>query len=258
LAGAGWGWGGGRRAAAGALAGLLCLIKPQYGGLLVWGLLRRQGRFTLAAGVTAAAGLGVSVALFGLGNHLNYLRVLSFLSRHGEGYYPNQSLNGLLNRLLGNGNNLEWDGEGFPPYNPLVFAGTTAGSVLLLGLALLRPVRRPLRGSALDLGTAAVCCTLASPVAWDHHYGVFLPVYAVLFAALRRHGAGRASWLALGASFALTSNLFPFVNRWPAAPLNLLQSYTFFGGLLALGLLCCFRPGKGRGGAGPLDALLSP
>jgi hypothetical protein len=232
-----WCWVRGWRAAAGALAGLLCLIKPQYAVLLLWGVLRRQGRFVLAAGITAAAGLGVSLALIGPAHHLNYFRVLSFLSHHGEAYYPNQSLNGLLNRLLGNGNNLKWDGQGFAPYHPVVYAGTMAGSLALLALALLGPVRRPLRGSALDLGMAAVCCTLASPVAWDHHYGVFLPVYAVLFDALRQGGAGRGAWLALGTSFALTANLFLFTNRWAATPVNFVQSYMLFGGLLAVGLL---------------------
>jgi hypothetical protein len=232
-----WCWVRERRAAAGGLAGLLCLIKPHYGVLLLWGALRRQGRFVVAAGITAGVGLGVSLALIGPAHHLNYFRVLSFLSRHGETYYPNQSLNGLLNRLLGNGNNLEWDGQGFAPYHPVVYAGTMAGSLALLALALLGPIRRPLRGSALDLGMAAVCCTLASPVAWDHHYGVFLPVYAVLFGALRQGGAGRGAWLALGTSFALTANLFLFTNRWAATPVNFVQSYMLFGGLLAVALL---------------------
>jgi alpha-1,2-mannosyltransferase len=236
-----WCWVRGRRTAAGALAGLLCLVKPQFAVLLLWGLLRRQGRFVLAGTAAAAAGLVLSLALFGLPNHLNCLRVLSFLSHHGESFYPNQSINGLLHRLLGNGNNLEWNGTAFPPYHPVVHAGTAAGSAVLLALGLLGPLRRQGRGSALDLGVAALCCTLASPVAWEHHYGVFLPVYAVLYAALRRQGAGPVSWLALGTSFALTGNLFLFLNRWTAAPFNLLQSYAFFGGLLALGLVYRFR-----------------
>jgi hypothetical protein len=192
-----WCWVVGWRTAAGVLAGMLCLIKPQYGVLLLWGLLRRQGRFVLAGALTGAAGLAVSVALFGLANHLNYFRVLSFIARHGESFYPNQSVNGLLHRLLGNGNNLEWEKAAFAPYHPFVYYGTTISSLALLALGLFG-LRRQGRGSALDLGMAALCCTLASPVAWEHHYGVFLPVYAVLYTALLRQGAGKAAWLVLG------------------------------------------------------------
>jgi len=36
----------------------------------------------------------VSVWRYGLHNHLAYLGVLSFLSRHGEQFYPNNSING--------------------------------------------------------------------------------------------------------------------------------------------------------------------
>ncbi len=235
-----WCWVTGRRAAAGVLVGLSCLIKPQSGVLLLWGVLRRQGRFVLAGGIAAAAGLGLSLALFGLGNHLNYFRVLSYIARHGESYYANQSLNGLLHRLLGNGNNLEWDQAAFAPYHPLVHAGTTIGSLALLALGLFG-LRRQGRGSALDLGLAALCGTLASPVAWEHHYGVFLPVYAALYAALLSRGAGRAAWWLLGISFALTGNRLAFLDGCPAVPFNLVQSYVFFGGLLAVGLVYRFR-----------------
>jgi hypothetical protein len=231
-----WCWVTRRRAGAGVAVALMCLLKPQYGVLVLWGLLRRQWSFVTAAAVTAAVGLAASLALFGLGNHLDYLRVLSYIARHGESYHANQSINGLLNRLLHNGPNLEWDGSAFAPFHPLVYGCTLASSLALLAVALLGP-RRQGHGSVLDLGVAAAAATLASPVAWDHHYGVLLPVYAALFGALWRTGAGRRAWVVLGASFALTANLFPFTTRTAATPLNFVQSYMLLGGLLVLGLL---------------------
>jgi hypothetical protein len=234
-------WVAGYRTTGGALVGVVCLIKPQYAILLLWGAARRQWRFTLAAAATGVAGLVVSVHLFGLGNHRDYLGVLSFIARHGEGFYANQSVNGLLNRLLFNGPNLDWDGESFAPYHPAVYAGTAFSSLLLIGLALLWPVRRTARGSALDLGVALVTCTLASPVAWEHHYGVLVGVYAVLFAALYQARASAGAWCALAVSYALTSNFLSGINRVADGPWNFLQSYVLAGGLLVLALLYHWR-----------------
>jgi hypothetical protein len=229
-----WCHAAGRMRTAGALAGLMCLIKPQYAFLVLWGMLRRQWPFVAAAALTGAAGLAISLALFGIANHLDYLGVLSYLARHGESFYPNQSVNGMLHRLLGNGNNLEWDAHAFPPFHPVVWIGTAAASVVLLGLALFWPVRRSGRGSTLDLGVAALSCTLASPVAWEHHYGVFLPVYALLFGVLGSRQGGSMALVLLGISYALTANFFVGLTRLTASPVNLLQSYTLAGGLLAL------------------------
>ncbi len=212
-----------------------------HGLVLVWGALRRQGRFVLAALGASAGGLVLSVGLCGFANHLDYLSVLSFIARHGEHLYANQSINGLLNRLLDNGSNLDWDWHGFAPFHPAVWAGTTASSLILIVLGLFGPVSRGARGSTLDLGTIALTCTLASPVAWEHHYGVLLPVYAVLFGTLCRLPRPGTGLAVLGVSYALTSNCFPMLNRLAATPLNFLQSCTLAGGLLALGLLYRLR-----------------
>jgi hypothetical protein len=236
-----WCWIANQKGTAGVLAGTMCLIKPQYAILLLWGTLRGQGRFVLAAVLTGLAGLAVSVWQFGLANHLDYLRVLSFLARHGESFYPNQSVNGLLNRMLFNGNNLVWDEHGFPPFHPVVWAGTMAASVTLLGLALYPPRHRQARGSALDLGVAALTCTLASPVAWEHHYGVLLPVYALLFGVLYQHGGIRWGLGVLAVSYALTGNFLLVLNCFADTPFNFLQSYALVGGLLALGLAYRWR-----------------
>jgi len=71
----------------------------------------------------------------------------------------------------------------FPPFTWWVWAATLASSIGLLLLALLRPFRQPARDRVFDLCLMAVACTMASPIAWEHHYGVTLPIYAVMLAA---------------------------------------------------------------------------
>lgn len=232
-------WLGDRRALAGVLIGLICLLKPQFGLFALWGLLRRDMRFTLALCLTGALGLGLSVLLYGLANHLDYLSVLQFLSRHGESYLANQSVNGLLHRLVGAGGHGEFEPNSFPPFHPLVYAGTLAATLALVAAALFLPRGRGAQAGLWDFLFAALAFTVASPIAWEHHYGVIAPAFAALlcaYAATPRSGAGR-SWPALAACFALAANCLTFTRLIDAPPLNVLQSYLLFAALGVLALL---------------------
>lgn len=238
-----------RQATAGVLAGLICLIKPQLGFLVLWALLRRRFRFV--AGFTVVVGIAgcASLAAYGLGTHLDYLEVLSFIGRHGEGFHPNQSLNGLLNRMLEIGNNLEWEGEFFAPFDARVYWPTLLCSMVLLGFALLYRAREHERAPALDLAIAIVSVTLASPVAWTHHYAVLLPVFAVAVpATFSTTTLGRSRFLWLGLSYVFVANNFRALNRLADTPFNFLQSYVFFAGLALLFLLYRLRRAASESG----------
>ena len=104
---------------------------------------------------------------------------LAHVSRLGEAYLPNQSPNGLLHRLLGNGVSERWLPAVYPPYHLVVHAGTLVVSAGLLLAALWRPPPSA-RGGAMDLCAAMLATLLASPIAWEHHHGLLLPVFAVL------------------------------------------------------------------------------
>ena len=108
-------------------------------GAGAWGtaLALQAARAGLAT--TLMAGLGVSLVLFGVENHVEYLSVLSFLSRHGESFWANQSINGLLNRLVVASNDADFDPYGFPPFHLGVYLGTLLTSLVLVGAALIRP-----------------------------------------------------------------------------------------------------------------------
>ncbi len=79
---------------------------------------------------------------------------------------------------------------------------------------------------------------MASPIAWEHHYGILLPIFA-LFAplCLAQRPFGRCSGWYLLSAFFLTSQRLDLTNRLADTHLNILQSYLFFGALLMLGML---------------------
>jgi hypothetical protein len=232
-------WVAGWRVSSGVLIGVISLIKPHYGLFLVWAALRREMRFAAACAATIGVGLAASVAVYGLANHVDYLRVLSFLSQHGEAYYPNQSVNGVLNRLMSIFDpvayvSLDLPAGQFPPFTPWVWASTLASSLALLLFALLRPLQQGIGDRVIDLALMAVACTMASPIAWEHHYGVTLPIYAVMLAACL---GDRSRLIWLGVSYVLVSTYVPATNLLAGSPLNLLQSTLFAGAIILFVLL---------------------
>ncbi|HRE43113.1 MAG TPA: glycosyltransferase family 87 protein [Terricaulis sp.] len=232
-------WVGERRALAGVLIGLICLLKPQFGLFALWALLRREWRFLAALCVTGALGLLISILLFGFKNHLEYLSVLQFLSQHGESYWANQSLNGLLHRLVGHGVT-EWVANDFPPFDPFVYGGSLIATIAILGLALSARRGAGPEAALMDFMLAALAFTAASPIAWEHHYGVLAPMFAALFAVTlaQPQSAARSRWLAaLAVCFIFAANCFAFTLNWAEAPFNIVQSYLFFAALGMLAML---------------------
>lgn len=228
----GWGvalllWTRGRRELAGFVVGLLTLVKPQFGFLFVWGLLRRCWGFSLAGIASLLAGTLWATAVYGLSDTLDYLTVLRHLSQRGESYVGNQSVNGLLNRLVGHDLMLERE---LPPFHPLVYGGTVVTSVILMGLSLFGPIR--VKGQPIDLFIASLTSVLAAPVAWRHHYSILLPVFGMLFvSAVRRPVWGRWTLPYLCACYAAIGIYQGTLHGLKDSWLNVLQSYTLFGGL---------------------------
>lgn len=188
-------WLAGAMASAGMLLGLSALVKPQAGLVLLWGLVRGERRFALGFAATAIAGLLLSIALFGVRNHWDYLFVLSFIGSRGEAYAANQSLNGLLNRLLhpSAAQATQFALHRFPDFDPRVYWGTALGSIALVAFALRRrPTGRSLDG-AIDLSLVLLAATLTAPIVWEHHYGFLIPVYALIAPPTRQRARPRAS-----------------------------------------------------------------
>jgi len=230
-------WMKGRQRLSGVAMALLAMVKPQFGLLLLWTALRRRWSALFAGLVTLAAGAMASVAAFGLRNNLDYLRVLSGLSRKAQPHYANQSMFGLLNRAIFNGENLPYHPYVYPPFVPWVYYTTLATSAALILLALAYPWRER-AGSIADLGVMGVVCVIATPMAWEHHYGIMLGIFVWLWFAVFSRGVGQAWWLAV-AWILIADFLSPLNYFAPFPVLNVLQSYMYFGALLLIWLLLC-------------------
>jgi alpha-1,2-mannosyltransferase len=227
----------GRKVLSGVLLGFVCLVKPHFGLFLAWALVRREWRFIVAFAAIVCVGLAASLATFSFADHLDYLRMLSHMAERGEAYFPNQSINGLLNRLMGiadpeHYNNLVFNVAHFPPFNGLVYGATVVTSSIILIAAIAWRDRD--HDGVFDFCRMAVSLTVASPIAWEHHYGILLPVYAVMLPAVL-HDRRRAAWLI--ASYVLASNFIPATKLLAATPFNVLQSYLLAGAFIVLALL---------------------
>ncbi len=255
-------WVCGYEAAAGILIGLVVAFKPQLVLLLAWGLLRGRCRFLIGCAVTIAAVEALSISQYGLKNHIDYLSVLSFLSAHGESFYANQSVKGFLARMVHNGNNTEWLEHDFPPFHPLVYWGTVLTSTLMIGFSLFaRRTQTPTlprtqtptlphtrtqtqtqlqiladeKSLLVSYLSAALLITMASPIAWEHHYGIMLPAYACVLALLPGTQSRTRSLILTAISYGLASNVFMFTNLAADSRWNFIQSY-----LLAAAALLVF------------------
>jgi len=226
-------WVRGQQRMAGALIGFMILVKPHYAVLGLWFVVRRRFGALWAALTVVGAALAVATAVFGWSEQIKYLDVIREASR-GYAYYPNLSFNGLINRLLFNGSNLIFDPIQFPPYHPVVNAVTVLASIAFIGAALFYPRTREQRGGVADFCAVSVAVTAASPMAWEHHYAILFPVFAVLMAV--RH-APRSAIGMLVAYLLVASAWTPF-NIFAAVPVfNVLQSVFLAGVLTTLVLL---------------------
>jgi hypothetical protein len=70
-------WVQGMERRGGVMMGLLAMVKPQFGLLLLWCALRRRWNALVAGGLTLMVGAAASVAAFGVRNNLDYIGVLS-------------------------------------------------------------------------------------------------------------------------------------------------------------------------------------
>ena len=231
-------WIAGREKASGAILGVMALVKPQYALVLVWAALRKRFGALVGGGAAIAAGVIVSFCVFGFDNNMDYLKVLHFIGMHGESYATNQSMNGLLNRLLFNGDNLIWDEKAFAPFNPIVYSGTLLSLVALAGISLFFSFGRERKSGADDFACCLLVATMVSPVAWEHHYGILFPIFVWLCFSNSTRPVPRSRVILIALAYFFTSNNIKLFDGLASiAVLNVLQSYLFFGALLVLMLL---------------------
>jgi hypothetical protein len=228
-------WTTDRERSAGVAAALMTAFKPQFILLLVWMLVRKRWGAAWAFVATGAVLLAVSIAVFGLHNNLDYIGVLAGLSHKAQSHYANQSMFGTINRMIFNGENIEYTPYVYTPYIAWVYRATVVTSLALVAAVLLYPWRR-LRGSTADIAAMGTVSVAASPMAWEHHYGIIVAIAAWAWFA---HGCWmqKRPWV-LGIAVFLCMNFLPIFNYLSnVRGWNILQSYLYFGALLLMGWL---------------------
>ena len=220
-----------RKIASGIFIGLSCLIKPQFSLFFVWAVLRGQKRFAIGQAGAAGCGLLLSLGLYGWDNHIYYLEVLQYISRRGEIFWDNSSVNGLMNGIIYPDRVLEFDYKSFPPYHPAVYFPTLITSLLIIAAALFVNRTSKDSGTILDFMTAGLSFTLASPIAWGHHYGVALPILAVtvIHIVAKMDGTRRRNYLiGWAACFILFSNYWNISEVLANTSAAILQNWRLF------------------------------
>lgn len=184
----------------------------------------------------------VGITVFGIENHFDYLKALSYLSKHGESFHHNQSMNGLLNRFFSISspelyNNLSWKDlyQAFPPYNSLVYFGTVVSSILIMASCL---IFRPVQSQdvlLVDFCLMSLGLTVASPIVWIYHYSILLPISAVILSffhfKLNETRATKILYRVFASCFLLTSVSIPFVEYVSHTRFNFLQSYYYISAI---------------------------
>jgi len=228
-----WSWRPGTRVLGGILAGLVAIYKPQYALLLVWGIVGAEYRFAIAMAGSIMVLVVASIGLFGLTPYLDYLDFLAWLGSRGHAFFSNQSVNGVLNRALDTESWFVFNHVDAAPYNRLVTMGTLLSTILLVMCLMVWQYRCRRRGvGPLELGIALLTLTIASPVAWAHHFG-FLPAMFVVSLWATHTTFQRGWWIVC---YALTAELFFYSVRMSFVN-NVLVSALFIGAVLFLGLL---------------------
>ena len=228
-------WTMGYERSAGVVAGLLTAVKPQFILLLVWMLVRKRWGAVWAFLACGTVLIAASVAVFGWHNNLDYIGVLAGLSHKAQSHYANQSMFGTLNRILFNGENIGYTPYVYTPYIAWVYRVTVITSLVLVGSVLVYPWKK-LRGSTADFAAMGIASVAASPMAWEHHYGIVVAIAAWAWFAYGCWMKERP-WV-LGIAVFLCCNFLPAFNYladkrgW-----NILQSYLYFGALMLMGWL---------------------
>lgn len=223
---------------AGVAVGVACLLKPSYILFAIWGLARGRWRFVVPMAGVVILGVTAAFVAYGVADNVDYLNALSLIGQRGETFYPNQSFNGLLNRLVGNGDSLKFERAAFAAFHPVVYAGTLTAFVALIGLALWWPRRKAAAGGVIDFAIVTLTITMTSPVAWVHHYGVVLPLLAAIAPRLlvvKPFGWWTGSVLMI--CYIATSQWLVFPNRFAGTPAGIAQSYMLIAAVVLLVML---------------------
>lgn len=226
----------GRPLLAGIAFGVAVIVKPQVGLLLLWTLYGREFAFVAGCAIVIAVMSLSSLAMYGLPLHLEYYRLLSYLSGRGESFYYSHSIESAMYRLIHVGNNIDWD----PRHRTLKPVGwihhlSSVLGLLLVGWTFVVRSANTVADRTLHFVMVYIAIVIASPVAYEHHFGLaYIGLALALLVALQQAALPRYLVLLIALTYALMANAFPPLDYLADTNLNLLQSNRLIGGLLLL------------------------
>ena len=128
-------------------------------------------------------------------------------------------------------NNLNWRGYYFPPFSKSIFLFTQITTIAILIVAIIKTKSQGAESKIADFLLMGLGATLASPIAWEHHYGILFPIFVCVWLILWFGDTPLKSiWakVAFVTCYLVAANVFPFTKYLADSYLNIVQSYLFF------------------------------
>lgn len=95
----------------------------------------------------------------------------------------------------------------------MIFAFTQITTIAILLIGLIKAKEQPAEARSADFLLMGLAATLASPIAWEHHYGILFPIFVCLGLFLW-YGESLSKNLWLKVAFVLcylfAANVIPF------------------------------------------------
>ncbi len=235
----------------GAILAVSVLTKPF---LLLFGIYfvaRKRWKVLVGLVMTLAVIFGLSLYLFGIGLHVEWLEHLNQLGSKPLSGYNNQSPNGFLARLLLNPDLSLWSAQ---EVNWQFGIARHALLGLLVGLVTVVFLRagapRTPEEQNLELSIILCLAIIIAPISWSHYYLLLLIPYS-LYITDRLAIPKKGTWFNL-MLFSMVLTSAPVISPMRMAHHPILKywyskvfiSHYFFGGILLLGILLAGRTAK--------------
>lgn len=196
----------------GLALGLAICLKPHYSLLIVFFWLRGARRPAVASMAVVGAFAAISLVAVGPSPWVAYTTDVMPLMSEGYATWGNQTLPAAARRWFGDRHEMVL--TPMEPTTRIISLGlsitavvaacwprwTTAAKALVQGGW---EMERERHLRLVDFGLAALLITLASPIAWDHHYGWTPILFAGSLALAARVSLPRAWFWVMGIAFAL-------------------------------------------------------
>jgi len=181
-----------------------------------------------------------SLAMYGWHNNFAYVDLVREISKRGSMVFANESVNGVIHRFIEGPTerSMIFDPGKYSPYIKVVYLCSTAFALAMFAIAFLPAVLRGTKTpGVLGFVSISVCFTLASPMIWNYHFGILLPVYALVMKPIFDLTESRRRTrllILLGISWVLCASYMPMTRLLFETPWNLLSAPRFYGGLMLL------------------------